>query len=71
MRAMLLTLLLAAPLLAAAPAAALPAEVCFLEILGPDLLVRYCADPANPRCLVYADRWGHEGEYLGRTCVVP
>lgn len=67
MRARLaLVLLLVLPV-----AAPLPAEACFFEILGPDVHVKYCADPANLKCLVYADRWGKEGEYLGRTCLVP
>lgn len=65
-------LLLLVPLVAAAPpAAALPTAFCFFEVLGPDLHVKYCADPADPKCLVYADRWGKEGEYQGRTCIVP
>ena len=71
MRALLVLLLLLPLAVATPPAAALPAEACFFEILGPDVHVKYCADPANPKCLVYADRWGKEGEYLGRTCLVP
>lgn len=65
----LLPLLLLAPLLAMLPAVA--ATLCAPDILGPDLVLRICVDPGHPDCLVYADRWGHEGEYQGRSCMVP
>lgn len=68
MRALLLAALLAAPLLAP-PAAA--EELCYLEILGPDVHIRYCADPADPKCPLYYERSGREGEPQGRTCMVP
>lgn len=47
------------------------APVCFLEIVGPDLVLRSCLDPSDPDCLVYTERWGKEGEYLGKSCVFP
>jgi hypothetical protein len=47
------------------------APFCFLEIVGPDLILRSCLDPANPDCLVYTERWGKEGEYMGKTCTFP
>lgn len=51
------------------PTAAWP--YCFVEIVGPDLVLRSCLDPGDPDCLVYTERWGKEGEYMGKSCSFP
>lgn len=68
---LLVGLLLLSPLVPSASAEGAIGPVCFFEIYGPDLIVRWCADPSDPKCLLYTERWGKEGEYMGKTCQFP